>query len=61
MSTGYVFIFLCVAFSCQGKPLAGDGEFYATRIECDRAAHLHAVKHAIHLGRFEIMCVEREK
>ena len=57
----WVFVFVCAAFTCHGHPLPGNGEHYPTKSECNRAAHLYAAKHAIHLGRFEISCVEREK
>lgn len=57
--SGWLFVFACAAFVCHGKPLPGDGVLHETKAACVRAAHLYAVRHAIHLGRYEIACVER--
>lgn len=60
MSTGYVFLFTCAAFVCHGASLPGNGIYYETKLDCQRVAQAYAARHRIHLGRYEVMCVERE-
>ena len=57
--TGFVFVFVCIAFNCHGVPIAGDGVLYETRGLCKRAAYVYAANHSISLGRYEIACTER--
>ena len=58
----WVFLFACVAFTCHhGPALPGDGAYYATKAECHAAARTFARQHRISTGRYETVCVERDK
>jgi len=61
MSTGYVFLFACVAFACHGKPIDGNGVHYETAAACQQAARTYANKRHIRHGHYEATCVERER
>ena len=60
-STGYVFMFVCTAFSCHGKPIDGNGTYYETKTACQQAARTYANKHHVRHGHYEATCVERER
>ena len=62
MTTGYIFLFVCIAFACRGAAgMPGDGAYYDTKAECHQAARTYAKQQKISLGRWEIVCTERER
>jgi hypothetical protein len=57
----WVFVFACAAFFCHGAAKPGNGEYYAAKAACIRAALVYAKRHRIGTGHWEVACVERER
>ena len=59
--TGYVFLYVCIAFSCGTQTREGDGQYYESKVRCHQMATRYAQRHMLRLNRWEVICVERER